>query len=76
MQSSKVKNFVPAAVGWVKVSSPAEAVEKLAYVAAVLIGVGFLYLTVALMGWGGIAFLGGAMVFLLILKLGFLWLLK
>ena len=76
MQNSRVRGLVPAAVQMVKVGSFAEAVEKLAYLAALLIGVGFLYLVIKLMGPVGIGILAGAMVFLLILKLGFLWFLK
>ncbi len=76
MQNSRVRRIVPAAVDMVKVGSFSEAVEKLAYLAALLIGVGFLYLVVKLMGLVGIGILGGSMIFLLILKLGFLWILK
>ena len=76
MQNSRVRGLVPAAVQMVKISSFAEAVEKIAYLAAILIGVGFLYLVVKLMGLVGVGILVAAMVFLLILKLGFLWFLK
>ena len=76
MQKSKVSGLLPAAVGMVKVSSMSEAVEKLAYLAAMLIGVGFLYLIFQLLGPMGITILVGAMGVLLVLKLGFLWFLK
>jgi hypothetical protein len=73
MTSSK---FVKNLIEMVTVRSFAEAVEKSAYLAAILIGVGFCWLLYILMGPLVIALLLGSFVFLMIFKIGFLWFLK
>ena len=73
MTTSKLgKNLVE----MVKVRSVSEAVEKSAYLAAILIGVGFCWLLYILMGPLVIALLLASFVFLMIFKIGFLWFLK
>ena len=51
-------------------------IERASYVLAALLGLGFLYLLGALMGWTGVAILVGIFLFLAVLKLGFIWLCK
>ena len=73
MTTSKVRDSV---VEMVKVRSFSEGVEKLAYLSAILIGVGFAWLLYILMGPMVIALLIASFFFLMIFKIGFLWFLK
>jgi hypothetical protein len=73
MTTSKVRDTV---VEMVRVRSFSEGVEKLAYLAAAGIGLGFAWLLYILMGPLVIGLLLVSFVGLMVFKIGFLWFLK